>query len=66
MTCVMNAANEAAVDAYCKEIITLPMIYECVQSVMQQHNAKQLDSLDTAIDADISQTGGWLIIKEAE
>ena len=49
---VMNAANEAAVDAYCKEIITLPMIYECVQNVMQQHQVQKLDSVETAIAAD--------------
>jgi 1-deoxy-D-xylulose-5-phosphate reductoisomerase len=52
MPAVMNAANEEAVKAFGSGIIRLPQIWDCVQSVMQQHNAKQLDSLDTAIAAD--------------
>jgi 1-deoxy-D-xylulose-5-phosphate reductoisomerase len=48
----MNAANEVALDAFCKEIITLPQIWACASEVMQKHNVLALDSLDTAIHAD--------------
>ena len=49
---VMNAANEVAVDAFCKEIITLPQIWNCVEQVMQKHKVQVLDCLDTAVQAD--------------
>ena len=49
---VMNAANEVAVDAFCREKITLPQIWSCVAEVMQKHNVQQLDCLETAISAD--------------
>lgn len=49
---VMNAANEVAVDAFCKEKITLPQIWQCVAEVMSKHNVQQLDRLETAIQAD--------------
>ena len=49
---VMNAANEVAVDAFCKEKITLPQIWQCVAEVMSKHNVQQLDCLETAIQAD--------------
>ena len=52
MPAVMNAANEEAVKAFGSGIIRLPQIWDCVQSVMQQHNVQKLDSLDTAIAAD--------------
>ena len=49
---VMNAANEVAVDHFCKELITLPQIWQCVAEVMQKHYVQVLDSLETAINAD--------------
>ena len=49
---VMNAANEVAVDAFCREKINLPQIWACVSEVMQKHNVQQLDCLETAIAAD--------------
>lgn len=49
---VMNAANEVAVDAFCKGLITLPQIWECVAMVMQKHNVQSLDELETAVQAD--------------
>ena len=49
---VMNAANEVAVDHFCKELITLPQIWQCVAEVMQKHHVQVLDSLETAINAD--------------
>ena len=49
---VMNAANEVAVDAFCREKITLPQIWNCVETVMQKHKVQQLDHLETAINAD--------------
>ena len=49
---VMNAANEVAVDAFCKELITLPQIWACVAEVMQKHNVQALECLETAIQAD--------------
>ena len=49
---VMNAANEVAVDAFCKELITLPKIWACVAEVMQKHDVLALDTLETAIQAD--------------
>ena len=49
---VMNAANEVAVDAFCREEINLPQIWACVSEVMQSHNVQRLDCLETAVNAD--------------
>ena len=52
MPAVMNAANEAAVDAFVRGKLTVPQIWSCVEKVMQSHNAVQVDSLETVIAAD--------------
>ena len=52
MPAVMNAANEVAVDAFCKEYITLPKIWQCVEYVMNRHVVMPLDRLDNALAAD--------------
>ena len=52
MPAVMNAANEEAVKAFGSGIIRLPQIWDCVQTVMQQHQVQKLDSLETALAAD--------------
>ncbi|PID55979.1 1-deoxy-D-xylulose-5-phosphate reductoisomerase [candidate division KSB3 bacterium] len=52
MPAVLNAANEIAVEAFLQERIAFPDIPRIVETVMEAHASRQLDSLDTAIDAD--------------
>lgn len=49
---VMNAANEIAVQAFCKEALTLPQIWECVTHCMEKHNTQTLSCLEVAVEAD--------------
>ncbi|MBE6369582.1 MAG: 1-deoxy-D-xylulose-5-phosphate reductoisomerase [Lentisphaerae bacterium] len=52
MPAVMNAANEIAVEHFCSEAITLPQIWQCVEAVMNKHNAVALNALEDALTAD--------------
>lgn len=52
MPAVLNAANEIAVDAFLKERIRFLDIPRIIQTVMAAHSPRELDSIETAIDAD--------------
>ncbi|MGL4400226.1 MAG: 1-deoxy-D-xylulose-5-phosphate reductoisomerase [Luteolibacter sp.] len=49
---VFNAANEVAVDAFRAGKISFPGIWECVAAVMDGHQMKPSDTLDTVLAAD--------------
>ena len=50
---VMNAANEVAVAAFLKELISFPKIWETVEETMSSHNSITHPSLEEIIDADL-------------
>ena len=54
MPAAMNAANEIAVDAFLHCGIRFPDIAEIIDSTMQAHAARDMDSLETALEADRS------------
>jgi 1-deoxy-D-xylulose-5-phosphate reductoisomerase len=54
MPAAMNAANEIAVDAFLHGGIRFPDIAEIIDSTMQAHAARDMDSLETALEADRS------------
>lgn len=49
---VLNAANEVAVDAFRKGVVSFPGIWECVESVMRSHKKQNSASLSTILEAD--------------
>lgn len=49
---VMNAANEVAVDAFVRGVLTVPQIWACVEHVMQQHKTEKVTELAVVIEAD--------------
>jgi 1-deoxy-D-xylulose-5-phosphate reductoisomerase len=54
MPAVMNAANEIAVDAFLHGGIRFPDIAEIIESTMDAHAARDMDSLEAALEADRS------------
>ena len=50
---VMNAANEVAVAAFLKELISFPKIWETVAETMSSHNSTTHPNLEEIIDADL-------------
>jgi 1-deoxy-D-xylulose-5-phosphate reductoisomerase len=54
MPAVMNAANEIAVDAFLHGGIRFPDIPEIIESTMHAHAARDIDSLEAALEADRS------------
>ena len=49
---VLNAANEVAVEAFLKEALPFPGIWETVAEVMNQHQAIAEPTLDAIVEAD--------------
>ena len=49
---VLNAANEVAVDAFRKGVVSFPGIWECVEAVMRSHKKQNSASLSTILEAD--------------
>jgi 1-deoxy-D-xylulose-5-phosphate reductoisomerase len=49
---VYNAANEVAVDAFRAGKIPFPGIWQCVASVMQDHEVQASSSLESVVTAD--------------
>lgn len=54
MPAAMNAANEIAVDAFLHGGIRFPDISDIIESTMQAHAAREIDSLEAALEADRS------------
>ena len=54
MPATMNAANEIAVEAFLQGGIRFVDIPEIIQSTMDAHDRREIDSLETALDADRS------------
>jgi 1-deoxy-D-xylulose-5-phosphate reductoisomerase len=54
MPAAMNAANEIAVDAFLHGGIRFPDISDFIESTMQAHVAREIDSLEAALEADRS------------
>lgn len=54
MPAAMNAANEIAVDAFLQGGIRFVDIPEIIQSTMEAHAPRELDGLETALEADRS------------
>jgi 1-deoxy-D-xylulose-5-phosphate reductoisomerase len=54
MPAAMNAANEIAVEAFLHGGIRFPDIAEIIESTMQAHAARDMDSLEAALEADRS------------
>ncbi len=52
MPATLNAANEVAVDAFLNQGIKFGEIPEIIRSTMAAHDRRELDSLETAIEAD--------------
>lgn len=52
LPCVLNAADEEAVEAYLNRKIKLTDIYRSVESVVSKHRVKQNPSLNQILDAD--------------
>lgn len=52
MCCVLNAANEVAVDAFLKEQIRFGEIYRVVDSVMHQLPNRGVNSIEDVLEAD--------------
>jgi 1-deoxy-D-xylulose-5-phosphate reductoisomerase len=52
MPAVMNAANEIAVQAFLEGRIRFPEIAQVIDATMHQHARKNLDSLETVLEAD--------------
>ncbi|HPQ40084.1 MAG TPA: 1-deoxy-D-xylulose-5-phosphate reductoisomerase, partial [bacterium] len=52
MTAVLNTANERAVDAFCSGRVRFTDIPVVIESVMNRHCVRQLDSLETIREAD--------------
>ena len=52
MTAVFNAANEVAVDAFCRERISFPAISAVVARTMARHQSRPAESLGAVLDAD--------------
>lgn len=52
MPSTLNAANEIAVDAYLQGGIRFGEIAEIIAATMAAHDRRELDSLDTALEAD--------------
>lgn len=49
---VMNAANEVAVDAFLREALSFPGIWETVSAVMEEHRTVEHPGLDEIVAAD--------------
>ena len=54
MPAIMNAANEVAVDAFLHGGIRFVDIPEIIHSTMEAHTAREMDSLEVALEADRS------------
>jgi 1-deoxy-D-xylulose-5-phosphate reductoisomerase len=52
MPAVLNAANEAAVDAFLDGFVSLAAIDEVVEAAMSEHAAEPVTSLDQIEDVD--------------
>jgi 1-deoxy-D-xylulose-5-phosphate reductoisomerase len=52
MPAVLNAANEVAVEAFCKREISFPRITETVRRTMEAHSIGHHPSLDEILEAD--------------
>ncbi|MDD4816505.1 MAG: 1-deoxy-D-xylulose-5-phosphate reductoisomerase [Victivallaceae bacterium] len=52
LPCVLNAANEVAVDKFVRGEIRLPRIWSIVDRTMAAHRVEPLDGLDTVLAAD--------------
>ncbi len=52
MPATMNAANEIAVDAFLNGGIRFTAIAEIIRSTMDAHQTKDVDTIDTALEAD--------------
>lgn len=52
MPCVLNGANEVAVEAFLRKRISFTRIYEIVKKTMDHHKAMPADSLETIQRAD--------------
>jgi 1-deoxy-D-xylulose-5-phosphate reductoisomerase len=52
MPCVLNAANEVAVQAFLKKKITFDMIIKVIKKTMQSHNPEKLGSISDALRTD--------------
>ncbi|MCB1226115.1 MAG: 1-deoxy-D-xylulose-5-phosphate reductoisomerase, partial [Verrucomicrobiales bacterium] len=52
LPCVLNAANEIAVDAFLQQRIPFPAIWETVAAVMERHDNHAHPSLETILEAD--------------
>jgi 1-deoxy-D-xylulose-5-phosphate reductoisomerase len=49
---VFNAANEVAVDAFRAGKIRFPGIWECVAAVMDVHQVRLSNTLETVVESD--------------
>ena len=52
MPAVMNAANEVAVEKFCKGKIAFPQIWAIIDEVMKQHKAEKQTGIETVLRAD--------------
>ena len=52
MPATMNAANEVAVAAYLQESIRFSDIAEVIQTTMETHTARDVRTLEDALEAD--------------
>lgn len=59
MTTVFNAANEIAVELFMKEKIKFLEIYDVIEKAMENHTPKEIDSLETILEAD-EKTRQWV------
>ncbi|WP_300356836.1 1-deoxy-D-xylulose-5-phosphate reductoisomerase [Fusobacterium sp.] len=59
MTTVFNAANEIAVELFMKEKIKFLEIYDVIEKAMENHIPKEIDSLETILEAD-EKTRQWV------
>ena len=59
MPCVFNSANEIAVELFLKGKIKFLQIYEIIKKAMEQHDIKEVDSIEVIINVD-KETRKWV------
>ncbi|MGL4641485.1 MAG: 1-deoxy-D-xylulose-5-phosphate reductoisomerase [Cetobacterium sp.] len=59
MPCVFNSANEVAVELFLKGQIKFLEIYEIIERAMQEHQVKEVDSLEVIKETD-KETRKWV------